>query len=70
MINDKPEETAKILVAEGFPVERYEEVQAHRRTRLRTFEEHNVMTLIKAEEELIAFGEEVLRLMREAYAKH
>jgi hypothetical protein len=60
-------EAAKQLVDEGFPIQQYEDLQERRRERLALFQERGVTVLIEKEQELIAFGEEVLTLMRKAY---
>lgn len=64
-----PEEAAKRLVEEKFPIEEYEKVQARRRERLEIFQRHEVAYLIEKEKELIEFGEKVLELMKKAYEK-
>jgi len=61
-----PEETAACLIAENFSIEQYEHIQEIRRARLKTFEGTGVPALIKAAQELVDFGEKVLKLMREA----
>lgn len=63
-----PEETAAILVQENFTVEKYQHLQDLRKARLKKWEGTGVQALINAEKELIAFGEEVIKLMQEAYA--
>jgi len=60
------DKTAKELVAIGFTPEMYQNgVQADRKRRLKTFKESGVQVLIEMEESLIAFGEEVMEIMRE-----
>ncbi len=59
-----PEAVAKQLIEMKFPIEKYEALQAHRRERLVTFKRFDVEVLIKAEQELINQGEQVLIHMR------
>lgn len=61
--------TAKQLIDANFPIEMYELLQEQRNRRLNTFIKYNIPVLIKNEKTLIAFGEEVLRLMRENKVK-
>lgn len=64
-----PEQTAKELIEINFPIEKYEELQSRRNTRLMYWKEHGIQALIDKESELIKFGEKVLTLMKEAYGK-
>lgn len=70
MLNDNtPEQTAKELIEINFPIEKYEELQDRRKTRLMYWKEHGIQPLIDNETELIEFGEKVLTLLKEAYEK-
>lgn len=62
-------EAAKQLIKENFSIEQYELIQKRRLERLDFWKSRNVLPLIKKEEELVKFGEEVLFLLKEAYNK-
>lgn len=57
-------ETARSLIECNVSIETYQEVQDRRKERLALWEERKVSVLIEKEKELIAFGEEVLKLMK------
>jgi hypothetical protein len=59
-----PIKTAKILIKDKFPIEKYEALQEHRRERLKTFEKHKIDILIKEAKKLIAYGDKVLKEMK------
>lgn len=63
MLNSK--ETAQRLIEMKFTAAHYEDVQKRRRERLETFRQHKVTVLVEGESELIKFGEDVLRLLKE-----
>ena len=68
MLQDKtPEQVAAELVRDNFPITQYEKVQNRRKERLAFWCMQKVQPLIDKEKELVAFGERVLQLMREAY---
>lgn len=60
-----PEELAMILIEEGYPIEKYQQIQQHRYARLRKFEQIGIPALIDKELEIIAHGERVLEIMKE-----
>lgn len=61
-----PKKTALELLGINFTPEMYENgVQTQRKRRLETFKKANVKVLIDMEEELIAFGEKVIKIMKE-----
>jgi len=64
-----PEQTAKELIKINFPIEKYEELQSRRKTRLKYWQEQGFQVLIDKETELVEFGEKVLTLMKVAYGK-
>ena len=65
-----PAEIVKNLIQEGCTVEDYQKVQDRRKERLAIWEtRHKVQPLIENEKKLIALGEKVLTLLKEAYAK-
>lgn len=60
-----PQETVAFLRKEGFTLQDYEEVQGARLKRMKTWKERNIEFMIQGEQELIDFGEEVIRLFKE-----
>lgn len=58
-------ETAKKLIEDGFPISKYEAIQAERKRRMVTWKEMQITELIYNEAKLIKFGNKVLRLMWE-----
>jgi len=71
MLTYTPEEVARNLVEDNYPVEKYRHgVQARRYERYHKFKQMNVpQAIIDKEQELIAHGERVMELMELAYAK-
>jgi hypothetical protein len=63
-----PQEAAKQLTDQEFPIGDYEHLQMTRKTRLKFFEERGIKVLIEKEKEIIAFGEEVLAGMKAIYS--
>lgn len=61
------EETAKYFIEINFPIEKYQNIQEQRKKRLVLWKQHNIKALIKSEQELIDFGENVLKCMKKAY---
>lgn len=66
MMTNTPQEVAASLIEEGYPVEKYQKIQEHRRDRLIFFRRIGLQTAIDKELEIIAHGEAVLGLMKEA----
>jgi hypothetical protein len=66
MLTCTPEETATALIEEKYPVEQYENgIQKHREYRLQRFIAMDVpVAIIEKEKELIAYGKEVIALMK------
>ena len=64
MTND-PKEVAMALIEEGYPIEKYQNIQEHRRDRLMFFRRIGLQTAIDKELQIIAHGEKVLQLMSE-----
>lgn len=64
-----PQEAAKDLIEDNFPIEKYQELQDHRKNRLVRFKEYGIEVLIKTEEQLIEHGEKVLKLLKEHYGR-
>lgn len=62
-----PKQVAKDLLAEGCTIEDYEVVQNRRKERLKRWQEHKVQVLLDKEMELITYGEEVLKHLREIH---
>lgn len=61
-----PKKTALELLGINFTPEMYENgVQTQRKRRLETFKKADVKVLIEMEEGLIAFGEKVIKIMKE-----
>lgn len=61
-----PQQTADQLFDMNFSAARYErEVQANRKRCLETFRKYDIKFLIEMQEELIAFGEEVIKILKE-----
>lgn len=63
-----PKEAADELIKSGYSVSRYEEgVQARRKERLALWKQRGLPELVQKEKQLIAHGERVIELMKEAY---
>ncbi len=60
-----PAELAEELLNENVSLEHYQEIQDRRKERLTLWKARNIQALIKAEQELVDYGEEVIKFMKE-----
>jgi hypothetical protein len=60
------EHTAKYLIKKKFSSKAYQKVQDERLKRLNTFKLHKIPVLVRHASQLLAEGEEVLKLLKQA----
>lgn len=63
-LTSTPKQVAEYLIATGFPLDDYLQVQNRRMERLILWQDRKIDILIENEKKLIDFGEEVIKLMR------
>jgi len=64
-----PLKTAKLLVKDGFPIQKYIDLQERRKERLKRWNDAKIEVLIKTEQELINYGDQVIAHMNKLLSK-